>query len=162
VERPADAIPFSQQSLDLFGELADRNRDVYLYSVAISLQNHGQILTQADRAADAAPFSQRSVDLFRELADRNRDLFPSYAQSVLTLGWVLAECDRDAEAITYMVKGFMLCQQLPEHAQGPLDAAIDLLRIAYAQEPAAVAREFRAETDWDVPSGIAEPFAPPE
>ena len=159
-ERLSDAVPVSAEALDLFGQLPDRNRDVHRHRLATVLRDHGALLARVDRATDAVPFAQRSVDLLSELADRDHDIFPDYAQSAFYLGWVLAQTNRDAEAIAWMVKAFLLCQRLREDAQGLLEEAKDLLRYAYAQEPAVVASEFHAQTGGDIPSWLAEPPAP--
>ena len=88
------------------------------------------------RRAEAVPVSQQAVDLRRERTALNRDAYlPDYVQSVAALGYVLVEGARPGEAMGPLVEAFMLCQQLPEHAQGILGAVVDLLRRGYAEDP---------------------------
>jgi len=163
VGRRTEAVPVSQQAVNLYGELAGLNRDAYLPDLAMSLSNHAVRLAEVGRRAEAVPVSQQAVELYGELAGFNRDAYlPDYVQSVAALGYVLVEGGRPGEAIGPLVEAFMLCQQLPEHTQGILGAVASLLRRAYAEDPAAVAGEFRALTDQDVPAWMAEPPDPPQ
>ena len=68
VGRRAEAVPVSQQAVDLYRELAALNRDAYLPDLAMSLNNHALRLAEVGRRAEAVPVSQQAVDLNRELA----------------------------------------------------------------------------------------------
>ena len=88
--RRAEAVPVSQEAVDLYGELTGLNRDAHLPGLAASLNNHAILLAQMGRRAEAVPVSQEAVDLRRELAGLNRDAhLPDYVQSVTALGYVL-------------------------------------------------------------------------
>jgi hypothetical protein len=91
------------------------------------------------------------------LAGLNRDAYlPGYVKSLATLGYRLIEDARAREAVTFLTRAFLLGQHLSEQAQDVVGAVADLLRRAYADDPAAVEEEFRTLTGQDLPSWITE------
>ena len=161
--RRAEAVPISQEAVDLRRELAAVNRAAYLPELAASLNNHAGLLAETGRQAEAVPISQQAVDLYAELAALNRAAhLIGYIQSVATLGLVLVEGARPIESITPLVEAFTLSQQVPERARSILDFVVGLLRRAYAEDPVGVDKEFRAIWDQGVPDWMAESPARPE
>ncbi len=138
-------------------QLTATNRDAYLPGLAMSLSNRANLLAETGRRDEAVPVSEEAVRLRRELAALNRAAYlPGYVQSVAILGYVLLEDARPREAIGPLTDAFRLSQQLPEYAQDIVGAVAHLLQRAYADNPAAVAEEFRTLTSQDLPPWMTE------
>jgi len=114
VGRRAEAVPVSQEAVDLYGELTGLNRDAHLPGLAASLNNHAILLAQMGRRAEAVPVSQEAVDLRRELAGLNRDAhLPDYVQSVTALGYVLVAGTCPGEATGAPSRGVHAASSCP-------------------------------------------------
>jgi tetratricopeptide (TPR) repeat protein len=157
--RLAEAVLVSQEAVDLRRELAAFDRDAHLLELALSLSLHGVLLAGVEQWAEAVQVSQEAVDLQRELVALDRDTsLPDYVRSLAGVGQVLIESARSGEAVRPLAEAFTLCGQLPEHAQDLPDLVAELLQHAYADDPSAVAAEFRAITNQEVPAWMSAPM----
>jgi tetratricopeptide (TPR) repeat protein len=161
--RRAEAVPVSEQAVQLYQELAGLNRDAYLPGLAMSLSNHANLLAETGRRAEAVPVSEQAVQLYQELAGLNRDAYlPDCIRGLAVFGHVLIENAQVREAIAPLIEALGLGQELPEHEQGVAAAVAQLLRGAYAAQPATVAEEFHALTHLDIPAWMTGQPAPQE
>lgn len=161
--RRIDAIPFARQAVKLLRELADTNRAAYLADLATALSNHTLNLAETGRLNEALPLAQEALQLRHELAEQNREAhLIDYAVSYMILGHVLVEGARFGEAIVPLAQALGLGEELSASGEEIVGIVVDLLRRAYAGDPAGVTDRLRALTSQDVPAWMTDSPSLPE
>ena len=99
VGRPADALPITQEAVDIYRELVNGNPGRYRPDLARALDNLGVWLWELGRPADALPVTQEAVDIYRELVNGDPGRYrPDLARALDNLGVWLSELGRPIEA----------------------------------------------------------------
>ena len=98
--RPSEALPATQEGVEIYRELADAYPDRYRPDLAASMSNLGIRLSELGRPAEALPVEQEAVEIRRELADAYPDRYrPDLAASLSNLGITFSALGRSTEAL---------------------------------------------------------------
>jgi tetratricopeptide (TPR) repeat protein len=98
--RREEALKATQEAVEIYRRLADRQPDAFLPDLAASLHNLGKVLSALGRRAEALQAAQEAVEIRRRLAAQHPDAFlPDLARSLNNLGAMLSEMGRRAEAL---------------------------------------------------------------
>jgi tetratricopeptide (TPR) repeat protein/nucleoside phosphorylase len=145
------ALKATRDSVELFRELVDRKRDIFLPNLAMGLNNLGGHLSNLGRHEEALEATQEAVKSYRELAARNRDAFlPGLAMSLDGLGDDLSALGRDEEALKATGEGAgiyrSLAKQNGDDFEPPLAMSLvhlgnRLSESGYRKEALAATRE---------------------
>ena len=95
-----EALPPTQEAVDIRRALAETNPAAYLPYLAMSLNNLGARLSELGLRKEALPPTQEAVDLRRVLAEANPAAYlPDLAMSLNNLGAMLSELGLRKEAL---------------------------------------------------------------
>ena len=138
VGRPAEALPATQEAVEIRRELAAASPDRYRADLAASLSNLGVLFSEVGRPAEALPATQEAVEIRRELAAASPDRYrPDLARSLSNLGVRLAEVGRPAEALPATQEAVTVYRELaaasPDRYRPDLAASLDNLGIWLSQ-----------------------------
>ena len=97
--RPLQALPYTQESVAAYRELAAVNPDRYRPSLASSLNNLGVRFSDLSRPAEALPPTQEAVAIRRELAADSDRYRSDLSTSLSNLGVRFSELGHPAEAL---------------------------------------------------------------
>ena len=98
--RPAEAVPPTEEAVQIRRELAAADPDRYRPDLAKSLSNLGNRFYELGRPAEALPPTQQAVQIRRELAAADPDRYrPDLAESLSNLGLRFYELGRPGEAL---------------------------------------------------------------
>ncbi|MFE5843816.1 tetratricopeptide repeat protein, partial [Streptomyces niveus] len=87
--RQAEALPVSEQVVEIYRRLAADNPAAYEPDLARELSNLGIRLSEAGRQAEALPVSEQVVEIYRRLAVGNPAAYePNLAHSLAVLAMV--------------------------------------------------------------------------
>jgi tetratricopeptide (TPR) repeat protein len=139
--RPAEALPFFQEALDIRAGLAAEHPDPYGYhrvDLADSLTDRGIAFSELGRAADALSATEEAVSIYRELAVASPDRYrPGLARSLDNLGSRLAEVGRPAAALQIIQEAVKIYRELttvnPESYGPGLANSLENLAIRVAK-----------------------------
>ena len=96
----AAALTATEETVEIYRELAAALPGRYRPDLARSLNNLGIRLSELGRPADALPATQGAVDIYRDLAATNPDRYrPDLANSLNNLGVQLSALGRSADAL---------------------------------------------------------------
>ncbi|MEV8287210.1 tetratricopeptide repeat protein [Streptomyces niveus] len=113
VGRRAEALPVSEQVVEIHRRLAVGNPAAYEPDLARALSNLGIRLSEVGRRAEALPVSEEAVEIHRRLAVGNPAAYePDLARSLTNLGLHLSELGRRAEALTVSEEAVEICRRL--------------------------------------------------
>jgi tetratricopeptide (TPR) repeat protein len=100
VGRLAEALPVTEEAVEIFRELAAATPDRFRPDLAESLVRLGVRFSELGRPADALRVTEEAVEIFRELAAATPDRFrPDLAESLNNLGVMFSELGRFADAL---------------------------------------------------------------
>ncbi len=100
VGRREDALPASEEAVQLFRALAETNPTAYTPDLALSLNNHANRLSEVGRREDALPASEEAVQLYRALADADPAAYtPDLAMSLNNHAALLSQAGRRGDAL---------------------------------------------------------------
>lgn len=95
-----EALTATQEAVNTYRTLAQRNSNVFLPNLATCLNNLGNMLSELGRREEALTTAQEAVARRRTLAQRNPDAFlPDLATSLNNLGNILNDLGRREEAL---------------------------------------------------------------
>ncbi|WP_052499803.1 tetratricopeptide repeat protein [Streptomyces vietnamensis] len=98
--RRAEALPVSEEAVEIYRRLAAGDLATYEPDLARSLSNLGIRLLEAGRRAEALTVSEEAVEIYRRLAVGNPATYePDLARSLSNLGLHLSEAGHRAEAL---------------------------------------------------------------
>ena len=113
VGRPADALPVSEEAVNMYRELAAASPDRYRPDLASSLTNLGNRFSELGRPADALPVTEEAVTMYRELAAASPDRYrPDLARSLTNLGIGLSALGRPADALPVTEEAVAIYREL--------------------------------------------------
>ncbi len=98
--RREEALVASQEAVETYRTLAQRNPNASIPNFAASLHNLGVRLSELGRPEEAMVPSQEAVDTYRKLAQQDPNAFlPNFAASLNNMGVRLSELGRWEEAL---------------------------------------------------------------
>ncbi len=111
--RIGEALPITEQAVEIRRALAATNPGRYRSGLAGSLNILGIWLSEVGRPADALPVAQESVSIYRELATANPNRHrSSLALNLANLGNRLSEVGRPADALQATEEAVSILQEL--------------------------------------------------
>ena len=129
-----EALKTSQEAVDLYRVLAQRNPDAFQPNLAASLNNLGNMLSELGKHEEALKASQEAVEIRRVLTQRNPDAFqPDLAGSLNNLSSRLRALGRREEALKASQEAVeirrILAQRNPDAFQPDLAMSLNNLGI---------------------------------
>jgi len=113
VGRFADALPFSQEAVTIYRELARVNPDRYRPDLAFSLNRLAKALLMLGRSAEALTMAQEAADIHRELSEASADRYgEAFANSLATLCEILGSLERPAQTVSLALEAESICREL--------------------------------------------------
>lgn len=155
-----EAVPFSQEAISLYEEVAGAEPDTYLPILATSLRNLANLLTEMERWSEAELPASLAAGLHQQLVEADDSYLPGYLDTLADYGRVLIGARRFVDAIAPLAAAYPAALRLPEGGNGTVAVLVHHLRRAHAGDPVAVADRFRSVAGVDVPDWMKEPPRP--
>jgi tetratricopeptide (TPR) repeat protein len=149
--RRDEALAAAREAVDVYRDLAARNRDVFCPDLAMSLNNLGTTYAYLGWREEALAAAREAADFYRELAAKNPDSFRPYlGASLSNLGSIYSGVGRYDEALAAAREGVEIRRELaaekPDAFRPALAMSLNNLGRRYSelgrrQEALAAARE---------------------